>query len=181
MKKKVYLFDLDGTLIDSMTFGWKRTLLSYLDEQGVRYPHDIIKKVAALGLRGVAKCYKEELSAEGDEQSIYAELIAKMQEAYNHTIPAKPNAEKILKKLKDEGAVLCVLTAGVHALFDPCLKRLGLTEYFDYLWSTEEFPVNKADPAIYDLIAKRLGVEKEDCARVDDSIAALKPAKSAGV
>ena len=180
MKKKAYIFDLDGTLLDSMTMAWKHALLEYLDGQGVVYPNDIIKRVVALGLPGVAKYYKENLAVEGSEEEIYASIIKKMQEKYNTVIPAKANVEALLKKLKAEGASLNVLTAGTHRLFDPCLKRLGLTDYFEHTWSTEEFAYTKAQPILYQEVARILGVEPSDCVMIDDSITALRPAKEAG-
>ncbi len=180
MKKKAYIFDLDGTLLDSMTMGWQRVLLGYLDEQGISYPSDIIKRVVALGLKGVAKYYKENLLVDGSEEEIYNAIIEMMREQYATVIPAKGNVEALLKKLKGEGASLNVLTAGIHSLFDPCLKRLGLDKYFDHAWSTEEFAYTKADPALYKEVARVLGVAPKDCVMVDDSITALRPAKEAG-
>ena len=180
MKKKAYIFDLDGTLLDSMKIGWQRVLLGYLDEQGVSYPSDIIKRVVALGLKGVAKYYKENLQVGGSEEEVYSAIIEMMREQYATVIPAKGNVETLLKSLKGDGASLNVLTAGIHPLFDPCLKRLGLDKYFDNIWSTEEFAYTKADPALYKEVARILGFASEDCVMVDDSITALRPAKEAG-
>ena len=180
MQKKVYVFDLDGTLLDSMTIAWKRVLHGYLDERNISYPSDLIKRIVALGVNGMAKYYKEKLFVEEEEKEIYNTIIERMREQYATYIPAKPNVERLLKKLKGEGVSLNVLTAGVHSLFDPCLKRLGLDKYFDYTWATEEFTCTKSDPALYKEVAKILKVEPEDCVMVDDSIGALRPAKEAG-
>ena len=180
MQKKVYVFDLDGTLLDSMTTAWQRVLLGYLEERNISYPSDIIKRIVALGINGMAKYYKEKLFVEEEEKEIYNTIIERMREQYATCIPAKPNVESFLKKLKSEGASLNVLTAGVHSLFDPCLKRLGLDKYFDYTWATEEFTHTKSEPALYKEVAKILKVQPEDCVMVDDSIGALGPAKEAG-
>ena len=58
--KKAYIFDLDGTLVDSMARGWS-VIFRFLDERGVKYPSDLVKRVITLGIPGIAKYYKEHL------------------------------------------------------------------------------------------------------------------------
>ena len=181
MGKKVYIFDLDGTLIDSMTIGWNRVLLKYLDDRGIAYPSDIISQVIALGFKGIVQYYKTHFPLQESEEEVFSSLINGMQELYNNVFLAKSNVEETLRALKKRGARLNVLTASPHRFLDPCLKRLGLTDLFENLWSLEDFPTTKADPKIYELAAERLGVAPSDCAMVDDSISALRPAKEAGL
>ena len=180
MKKK-YIFDLDGTLIDSMTIAWKYILLKFLDERGIDYPSDIIKRVITLGFPGIAAYYKEHFSVTETPEEIVAYFQDGLQELYDNVIPAKPHVEETLRTLKKRGMKLNVLTASPHSFLDPCLKRLGLTELFDNLWTLEDFPTTKADPKIYLLAAERLGVIPEDCVMVDDSIGAIRPSKAAGL
>ena len=178
---KTYIFDLDGTLIDSMTMAWEHLLLKYLVDRNIDYPNDLIKSVITLGFAGVAKYYKEHFPIVESEKEIVAYFLKEMQVLYNERIPAKPYVLETLQILKERGASLNVLTASPHCFLDPCLKRLGMTEYFDHLWSGEDFPTTKADPKIYKLAAERLGRKVEDCVMVDDSIVAIKSAKEAGL
>lgn len=177
---KVYIFDVDGTLIDSMG-EWGRALPRFLEERGVSYPSDIVKRVIALGLPGVAKYYKENFPLKEAEEEILAYLVGSFKEKYAREFGAKAGVLDTLKTLKMRGARLCALTAGMHVLFDDCLKRLGISELLDYCWSSDDFPTKKADPAIYKMAAARLGVDPSECVMVDDSLAALIPAKAAGL
>lgn len=181
MDKKAYIFDLDGTLIDSMTIGWNHVLLKYLDDRGIAYPADIISQVIALGFKGIVQYYKTHFPLQESEEEVFSSLINGMQELYNNVFLAKSNVEETLRALKKRGARLNVLTASPHSFLDPCLKRLGLTDLFENLWSLEDFPTTKADPKIYELAAERLGVAPSDCVMIDDSISALRPAKEAGL
>lgn len=177
---KVYIFDVDGTLIDSMG-EWGRALPQFLKERGISYPSDIVKRVIALGLPGVAKYYKENFPVKESEEEILSYLVCSFQEKYAHEIEAKAEVLETLKTLKSRGVRLCALTAGMHVLFDECLRRLGISDLLEYCWSSDDFPTTKADPAIYQMAAQRLGVAPSECVMVDDSLAALAPAKAAGL
>jgi len=74
-----------------------------------------------------------------------------------------------------------VLTASPHPLLDPCLKRLGIFEWFDHVWACEDFGTNKADPEIYRMAAARMGVKTEEVLFLDDNYNADKTAKTAGM
>ena len=78
-------------------------------------------------------------------------------------------------------ASLNVLTASPHEMLDPCLKRLGLYDLFDNVWSCEDFATTKADPAIYLAVADRLGTNVDNIIFVDDNKGAIETALSAGV
>ena len=80
-----------------------------------------------------------------------------MLDAYWYQIPAKEHVIPVLRQLKAEGASLNVLTASPHITLDACLKRLGIFELFDHVWSCDDFHTTKADPDIYVQAAKALG------------------------
>ena len=178
--KRVYIFDVDGTLIDSMG-EWSSVIPSLLREKGIAYPQDLVKRVVALGLPGVAKYLTENYPLDMSESEILSYMVGSFRRKYAEEIVAKDGARETLLALKARGVTLCTLTAGSHALFDACLKRLGLWELFDHCWSTEDFPTTKADPNIYSILAERLGVSLEDCVMIDDSLSALEAAAKGGV
>lgn len=176
-----YLFDLDGTLVDSMTNGWVKMLQEFSQKRGKRCSVELIKEVIALGLTGAGEGFKEKFGLQESVEEIVAEFISTLKEKYEKEIPAKSGVADALRALKSRGASLNVLTASPHVFLDPCIKRLGLYDLFDNLWSVEDFPVTKADPLIYKLASKRLGKRIEECAMVDDSIAVIRSAKQSGI
>jgi HAD superfamily hydrolase (TIGR01509 family) len=175
---KTYLFDFDGTLVDSMpVFGG--LMLKILNEHGIKYGDDVLKTITPLGYVGTAKYFismglnktEEELVALMKEYAVYE---------YTNTVPAKNNVEKVLKELKSRGDSLNILTASPHELLDPCLKRLGLYDLFDNVWSCEDFQTTKSDPEIYRRAAGKIGVPVNEMIFLDDNYNADKTAKEAG-
>lgn len=174
-----YLFDFDGTLVDSMpTYGSQ--MLRILEETGTPYPEDIIKIITPLGYVGTANYYLE-LGVPLSFDEMIDRMGRYMYEQYANNIQAKDTVRETLLTLRERGDRLNVLTASPHLTLDPCLKRLGLYDLFDNVWSCNDFDMTKADPAIYVEAAKRLGKNVEDVLFLDDNLGACRTAKEAGM
>ena len=173
-----FLFDFDGTLVDSMpTYGG--VMKGILDENHIPYGDDLIKIITPLGFVYTAK-YFIELGVQVPEETLIAQMKERMIEAYSTRVPAKSNVPEVLRALKDKGCSLNVLTASPHNTLDPCLKRLGLWELFDNVWSCNDFGTSKSDPEIYRMAAQRIGVPVGDVIFLDDNLHADRTAKAAG-
>ena len=174
---KTYLFDFDGTLVDSMPY-YGAAMLRILDENRISYGSDILKIITPLGTGGTAD-YFIQMGLNKTKEEIIYQMGVYLLDAYTYHIPAKANVISTLKALKASGASLNVLTASPHLTMDPCLKRLGMYELFDNVWSCDDFKTTKADPQIYVMAAQRLGVAVEDVLFLDDNYNADKTAKLA--
>lgn len=175
-----YLFDFDGTLVDSMpTF--ISSMLRILDENHIPYDDNIIKTITPLGLNGTAAYYIHNLGLQMNKDQLILLMKEYMLDAYLHTIPAKPNVISVLRALKQRGASLNVLTASPHITLDACLKRLGMWELFDNVWSCDDFATTKADPQIYRRAAQKMHTSVDKILFLDDNLNADTVAKSAGM
>lgn len=174
-----YLFDFDGTLVDSMPV-YGEMILGLLDECGVDYPADILKITTPLGYVGTAKLMVE-MGAPRTEEQLVDTMNSRALEAYTYRIGEKPGVGAALRRLKAAGHSLNVLTASPHACLDPCLQRLGLWELFDHVWSCDDFATTKADPEIYRRAAEKMGCAVEGVVFLDDNYNADKTAKEAGM
>lgn len=176
---KTYLFDFDGTLVDSMPV-YAKTMLKILDDNKISYDQDIVKKITPLGMRGTAE-YFIKLGVNLTVEELLKCMSEGMIYEYSYNIDAKKNVIKTLKELKRRGLGLNVLTASPHITLDACLKRLKIFDLFDNVWSCDDFNTTKSDPKIYKMAAERIGKRVEEIIFIDDNFNADKTAKQAGM
>ena len=174
-----YLFDFDGTLVDSMPI-WSATMKRILDETNTPYGEDLVKIITPLGAVGTAKYFIELGSPLTLDESL-EKMSEYLVREYTENVPAKEGVIEALKIMKARGDSINVLTASPHVTLDPCLKRLGVFDLFDFVWSCDDFGTGKADPNIYKMAAERLGKRVDEVIFIDDNLGADKTAKSAGM
>ena len=176
---KRYLFDFDGTLVDSMpTF--VSVMLRILDENGIEYGSDIVKIITPLGYNATAD-YFITLGVNLEKEQIISKMHEYATVDYRDSILAKNNVIEVLNALKARGDDLNVLTASPHEMLDPCLKRLGIYGVFTNVWSCADFNTSKSDPDIYRKAADKMGCKVSDIIFLDDNLNADKTAKTAGM
>ncbi len=178
-EKHVLLFDFDGTLVNSMPC-FSETMYRVIKDEGLKYPENIIEILTPLGYHGSAKYIIEVLGARDSEEALVTKMHAYAYEGYANDIMLKNGVSDFLQDMKSKGYSLNVLTASPHKMLDICLKRNGVWQLFDNVWSCEDFGTTKSDPKIYLSAAERLGVSVGQIAFFDDNLHAVKTAKEAG-
>ena len=179
MVTKHYLFDFDGTLVDSMGY-WARCMLQVLDTRGVPYGEDIIKVITPLGMQGTVQHFIS-MGMQGTEEEILADINKILTSYYLNVIPLKESVQRCLEEMKAAGFGLHVLTASPHRWLDPCLARCGVLQLFDNVWSSDDFGMSKTNPEIYRQVADRIGADVTEITFLDDNINADKGALASGV
>lgn len=176
---RTYLFDFDGTLVDSMPT-YAAMMLGILEENNVPHQPDIIKITTPLGYAKTAELFAS-MGLDKPVEAIIAIMNERAVKAYTYDVPAKAHVIDALRRLKARGDDLNVLTASPHIMLDPCLKRLGVYDLFTNVWSCDDFATTKADPNIYHMAAARIGRPVEEIWFLDDNLGADTTAKSAGM
>jgi len=88
--KKVHIFDLDGTLIDSMT-QFPKANLRVLREEGVTPPEDVVNIITPLGYRGTAEYFIKTLGVKAScPEEIMKRVESYLIDDYTNVIPLKP-------------------------------------------------------------------------------------------
>ena len=180
MDKHFAIFDMDGTLVDSMVY-WKHLAAEFLERKGVRdIAQDILEQIKPMTMTESAALFIREYGLSGTTETVAAEMNAMMDEHYRRDIPLKPGVSAYLDALYNRGVVMCVASATAEELMDACLTRLGVAHYFSFLLSCETVGAGKTHPDVFWESAKRLGAEPANIAVYEDALYAAKTAKHAG-
>ena len=174
----IYVFDLDGTLIDSMAY-YVRGLLKILDDAGIKYGDEMVNIITPLGYTKSAE-YFINMGIDRTVEELVAEMQKNLVHEYSENIKLKPFVGEYLRKLKAEGARLFVLTASPHIVTDICLKKNGVYDLFEKIWSVEEFGLAKTDTRIFHEAARLIGCDVSEVNYFEDNMVAVCNATAAG-
>jgi HAD superfamily hydrolase (TIGR01509 family) len=177
---KAVIFDLDGTLIDSM-WVWEKIDIDYLTKRGLSLPEDLRDDIAHLSFEDTAKYFKARFELPDTIEQIQAEWSDMALYEYTHNIELKPGADEFLRKLRNKGIKIALATSNSKHLLEISLKKNNIFHYFDVISTTDEVSRAKDYPDIYLLSAQRLGIEPEYCIVFEDILPAVMSAKSAGM
>ena len=175
-KAKIYVFDLDGTLVDSMPY-FTKGILSIADDAGIKYGPELIRILTPLGYVGGAEYYVRVLGVKDTEENIVKKIGDRLVYEYSNNVVLKAGVGEYLRKLKEEGARLFVLTASPHLVTDICLQRNGVYDLFEKVWSVEDFKLTKSDTRLFYKVSEAIGCENGEINYFDDSLVALGNAK----
>ena len=173
------IFDLDGTLLDSMRV-WEQVDIDFLAEHGIDAPQDYTRAVAEMSLEDSASYTVRRFALPLSPEEVMDRWRAMVQQAYETEVPLKPGAKALLQRLHQAGWRLGVATALERAQYMPCLQRLGIYELFCAFAEVGESR-DKAFPDLYLLAAERMAVEPQRCVVFEDIVKGIRGAKGAGM
>lgn len=173
------IFDLDGTLLDSM-WVWKQIDVDFLGKRGLDVPRDYLEKITPMHFLQAAEYTIKRFSLPDTTDEIIAEWSDMALDAYRNTIGLKPHAKEYLLYLKEKDVKLSVATASNEQIYTPALKRNGIYDLFDAFTSSYEAARGKGFPDVYELAAEKIGLDAEDCVVFEDIYAGIKGAKAGG-
>lgn len=176
---KGYIFDLDGTLIDSMPL-WYNVDRIFLSEHGIIPPDNISEIVKKMTVEQSSKYFLDTFNLKVSQQEIINRIEEIVAENYRNTIPLKEGISELLDYLDSKNIPYGVATATYRSLAVSCLTRLGLINRIKFLETCSEIGKGKEFPDIFFRCAERLGLPPESIAVVEDSLYSLETAKNNG-
>lgn len=180
MRLQSAIFDMDGTLLDSMHI-WNDLGPNMLRSMGIEPAPDLADRIMVMTLREGAQLCRDEYRLSMTVDEIVDQIESQVQDFYENQVQAKPGVQKFLSLLKMEGVWMYVATNTDRHLAEAALRRAGIDQYFRGLLTCAEVGVGKNDsPEIYERAMRRLRSNKRDTVIFEDAVHAIRTAKAAG-
>lgn len=173
---KAAIFDLDGTLVDSMGL-WSDIDKNYLKKFNHSVPEGLQDDICHLNFQETAAYFKNRFNIPDSLDTIMADWHTMAHDAYCTSIKLKKGVKEFLQYLKDSDIKIALATSNSNDLLEAVLKANDIYSYFDAVTTTAEVQRNKEFPDVYLLAAQKLSVAPENCMVFEDLITAIKGAK----
>lgn len=177
---KAVLFDLDGTLVDSMWI-WKQIDIDYLKEKQICMPKDLQKNIEGLSMRETALYFQRQFHITDPIEVMMARWNEMAKDAYATKVTFKPGAEDFLKYLKSKNILTGIATSNSEELLQTVTDALHLERYIDSFLTGNEVGRGKPFPDIYLESARRLQVMPSQCLVFEDICPGILAGKNAGM
>lgn len=173
------IFDVDGTLLDSMFF-WETIAEEYLRSLGIEPHTGLNEKFKSMSLYQTACHYQSEYGVTLPTTQIMAGINARMEGYYRQDIQLKKGVAAFLENLKRRGVKMCIATATDRSLIEAALERLQIRRYFLEIFTCTSVGHGKDEPVIFERALSFLRTAKPETVVFEDALYAVRTAKSAG-
>lgn len=181
-----YIFDLDGTLVDSMPVhfkAWRRALHEhgapyhvfqweeFVAHGGMAAPDIVADLNATYGLS------MEPETVADDKRNRYAWLLQ------NETLPVIPETVNLVRRLKEQGIPYAIGTGSMPSGATETLQSAGVADLFPIMVTPADVPpgFGKPRPDIFLLCAERMGVNPQECVVFEDAEPGIQAAMAGGM
>lgn len=161
------IFDLDGTLLDSM-YVWKQIDIDFLAEQNLAVPDDYLQAVNGMSMEQAAVYTRRRFGLSLSEEELVESWKRMARKEYHTRVPLKPGVAEYVRRLHEQGVRCAIATASETDLYEPALARTGILDCFDAHVLLREVARGKRFPDIYLLAAQRLGLAPARCIVFED-------------
>lgn len=178
---KGVIFDMDGTLIDSM-WVWEEVDVDYVKRYQLVEPEGFYETIEGMSFTDVAKYYKKTFPQIRDSvEQIKADWMEMGYRLYRDEVELKSGVKEFLEELKKCGIKIGIATSNDRDMTEMVLEARGILQEFDAICTSDEVKIGKPAPDVYLKAAEDLGVDPKDCLIFEDVPAGLMAGKSAGM
>ncbi len=177
---KAVIFDMDGTIIDSMWI-WKDIDVKYLNKRGIDLPGDLQRQIEGMSFTETAYYFKERFGLPDNIEDIKKEWYIMAEDYYKNKILLKDGAKEFIELLKIRKIKVGIGTSNSRELALEVLKKHDIHHYFDTIRTSCEVDKGKPHPDVFLKVAEDLGVKPKECLVFEDTYAGVLAASRAGM
>lgn len=174
------IFDLDGTLVDSMWM-WHQIDVEYLGNFQIPLPSQLQQEIEGKSFHETAVYFKEHFPIPQTIEEMKSTWNHMAWDKYEHQVPLKPGAYEFLKFCRQRGMKLGIATSNSRELVTNILDTHGLHDYFSSIKTGSEVINGKPAPDIYLAVAEELQCPPERCLVFEDILPGIAAGKRAGM
>lgn len=174
------LFDLDGSLVDSMWL-WRDIDIEYLGRFGIPLPEGLQADIEGMSFSETAVYFKERFELPGTVEEIKKEWNQMAWDKYTHQVPLKPGAAEFIKNCQKCNIRLGIASSNSRELIENVLKVHGVFDFFDAIVTGCDVEKGKPAPDVYLEAARQCSVRPERCLVFEDIVAGILAGKAAGM
>ena len=174
------IFDLDGTLVDSMwVFG--DLLPTSLHRRQIACEQELVDTIKNMTFQQSAEYVTRRFDLDISPEQLMEEWNGILLDHYRNDLVLKAGAAEYIRRLHNQGVRLCVATSNFREACEAVLQSNGILDCFAFILISDEVGQNKTKPDIYIESARRLGCKPADCMVFEDILAGIRSAKGAGM
>ncbi|MBA4700036.1 MAG: HAD family phosphatase [Ruminococcus sp.] len=179
--KKAVIFDLDGSLVDSMWI-WPEVDIQYMKKYDLRAPMNFHKAVEGMSYTETAQYFLDTFpSLRCTLDDVRREWMEMTMDLYQTKVPLKRGAREFLERMHSMGVLMGIATSNARELVDATLKSLHIQDYFTSVRTSCEVSAGKPAPDVYLKVAEDLRVSPESCLVFEDVPRGIEAGKNAGM
>ena len=177
---KAVIFDLDGTLVDSMGL-WKDIDIEFLGERGIAYEDDLQEKIEGMSFTETAVYFKEYYHLDESVEELKKIWNQMAEYKYRYEVLPKSGVIEFLDTLKKKKIKMGIATSNSEELIAAVNEAYHFDEYMSCIVTACSVNKGKPAPDVYLEAARRLGVKPEECLVFEDIIKGIEAGKNAGM
>ena len=176
---KGVIFDVDGTLLDSMPL-WKNLGEDYLRDQGIEPEENLNEKLLVLSLGEGIGYLVDHYSLQKTKKEVWGEIYEKIKRFYEEEVECKKGVREFLESLRKKDIPMVIITSTERGPLEAALTRLKIKSYFTKISTTSEEGKGKEVPDLFIQACEFLGLKPQDVWVIEDAHFAATSAKKAG-
>lgn len=177
---KGIIFDLDGTMVDSMWM-WRDIDIEFMEAHQLTFTDQLQREIEGMSFKETAEYFIKTYPLNESVEDLMNIWVRMAKDKYMHQVLAKPGLLRFLKEMKARDIKMGIATSNAKELLDAAANAHGIYDYMDAVLTANEVAHGKPAPDVYLEVAKRLELNPKDCLVFEDIPQGIRAGLNAGM